>query len=186
MKIPQKAKRVFKGVIFEVYQWQQPMYDGSTATFEALKRPSTLGILPIVDDGILIGYEEQPSQPPTLTLFGGRLEEGEEPLEGAKRELLEESGYTSNDWELYKTYEFEGKIEWTDYLYIARNCKKIAEPEFDGGEKIEIHKVSFEEFITKVTHEKFSINKDFLIDIFRIKEDPNHLEELRSTLWSTS
>ncbi len=38
MKIPPNAKRVFKGIIFDVYQWQQKMFDGSKETFEMLKR----------------------------------------------------------------------------------------------------------------------------------------------------
>src|SRR5215467_9321922 len=32
--IPEHAERVFQGKIFDVYQWPQKLYDGSTATFE--------------------------------------------------------------------------------------------------------------------------------------------------------
>jgi len=33
MKIPKDAKLVFKGKIFDVYQWQQKVYDGTTVTY---------------------------------------------------------------------------------------------------------------------------------------------------------
>lgn len=34
MKIPSTAKRVFKGIIFDVYRWEQEMFDETTSTFE--------------------------------------------------------------------------------------------------------------------------------------------------------
>lgn len=37
--IPENAKLVFKGKIFDTYQWEQEMYDGSRVTFEKIKRP---------------------------------------------------------------------------------------------------------------------------------------------------
>lgn len=37
MKLPPQAKKVFTGQIFDVYQWEQEMYDGSFETFEMLK-----------------------------------------------------------------------------------------------------------------------------------------------------
>ena len=32
--IPENAKKVFTGQVFDVYQWEQEMFDGSKATFE--------------------------------------------------------------------------------------------------------------------------------------------------------
>jgi hypothetical protein len=48
--IPKQAQRVFKGQIFDVYQWPQKLFDGSTQTFEMLKRPDTLTVLAIKND----------------------------------------------------------------------------------------------------------------------------------------
>src|SRR3990172_7810637 len=128
MKIPKEAKRVFEGIIFDVYHWEQKMFDGSTETFEALKRPNTIQILPVQDGKILLAYEEQPNREATYTFFGGRVEKGEDSIKAAKRELLEETGLESSDWELYKVYDIESKIEWQGYLYFARDCKKVSEP----------------------------------------------------------
>ena len=40
--IPPEADRVFRGEIYEVYQWPQKMPDGSVETFEMLRRPDTV------------------------------------------------------------------------------------------------------------------------------------------------
>lgn len=53
MKIPEDAKLVFKGVIFDVYQWEQEMFDGTYETFEAIKRVGTVQIIPTIGDKAL-------------------------------------------------------------------------------------------------------------------------------------
>lgn len=185
MKIPEKAKRVFKGVIFDVYQWEQEMYDGSTATFEMLKRPDTVLVIPTIDDKILITDQEQPDKKPFYSLFGGRLDEGEEPMNGAKRELLEESGMVSEDWELWKTYEPFSKMDWQVYMYIARNCKKVAEQKLDPGERITIRQVDIHQFIEMVTSEKFW-GGEFALDILKMEKDKKALGEFKNTLFPHS
>ena len=96
--IPENAKRVFKGIIFDVYQWEQELYNGSKAVFEKLKRPDTVIILPVLPDGrIILIEEEQPGSDLVIGIPGGRIDEGEEVLEAVKRELLEETGYEAEN-----------------------------------------------------------------------------------------
>lgn len=181
-KIPPDAKRVFKGKIFDVYQWEQKMFDGSTETFEMIKRPNTLQIIPIVGDKIIMAEEEQPNKSPFLSLLGGREEEGEEPKESAKRELLEESGLESDDWELFRSYNPYGKLDWTIYLLIARNCKKVTGQKLDAGEKITLLEVSFEEFLEKIQDERFW-GAEIANDIYRLSHDPKKLQEFKKKLF---
>lgn len=183
MKLPSAAKKVFQGKIFSVYQWEQELYDGTTATFEMLKRPGTIQIIPTAEDQIFVSYEEQPTKPRSFSLLGGRQEPDEDPLVTAKRELLEEAGLESDDWELIKTYEYSGKIEWPMYLYIARNCKQTGEQKLDPGEKIEVKKVSFEEFLQIASSETFW-NQIFANDMLRMKLDKEKLEEFKKRLFS--
>lgn len=182
MKIPSESKRVFKGIIFDVYQWEQEMFDGQKATFEMLKRPNSVEVIVTQGDNILVAHESQPTKKDYYALLGGRGDEEEEPLAAAKRELLEESGLESVDWELYKVYEPVHKIDHQVYIYIARNCKKVADPELDGGEKIELEAVDFAKFISIVESDKFWGN-NFVIDILRMKLEPEKLEEFRKKLF---
>ncbi|MEI7603954.1 MAG: hypothetical protein WCJ19_02970 [bacterium] len=47
--IPEDAVKVFSGVIFDVYQWQQLQFDGTYATFEKIKRNDVALVIPIMD-----------------------------------------------------------------------------------------------------------------------------------------
>lgn len=162
MKIPNQAKRVFKGIIFDVYQWEQKMFDGSTAIFESIKRPNTILVIPTSNSKIFISEEEQPEKQKYLTLLGGRQEPDEEPLECAKRELLEEAGLKSEDWELYKIIEPSGKFDWKIYIYLARDCQKIAPPNLDPGEKIEVKQLGFDEFIETMCNQGGEVSLELL------------------------
>lgn len=181
MKIPEHAKRVFQGSIFDLYQWEQPMFDGSTVIFESIKRPGTILVIPTQDQKIFIADEEQPGKPQYLTLLGGRQEANEQPLESAKRELLEESGLTSTDWELYKVLESSGKFDWQIYLYLARNCQKTTEPALDPGEKITVKAVSFNQFIEIMCNGGGEVALEFL----KMKVNrPAEISELEKKLFS--
>lgn len=183
MKIPPQAEKVFTGVIFDTYQWEQEMYDGSKATFEMVKRPATAIIIPTQGDQILISEQEQPTKSLSFSLIAGRGEESEESLQTAKRELLEEVGYTSEDWELYLSQNEQHKIDHEVTYFIARNCKKTGDTSWDNGEKIYPLWVGFEEFLQIVEHANFW-GKEFADHLFRLKQDPEKLEVFRKKLFS--
>ena len=79
--MPENAKLVFKGVLFDVYQWEQTMFDGSVETFEKLRRPNTSAVVASVGGKILMQREEQPDSGQFLSIPGGRCDEGESLLE---------------------------------------------------------------------------------------------------------
>jgi len=183
-KMPQNAKRVFKGRIFEVWQWEQKMFDGSVEVFEKLKRPNTAQVIPVVGDKILIQIEEQPQRKQSFpSIPGGRFDEGEEPLQAAKRELLEETGYVSSDWILWKEVDPLFKIEWTVYTFIARNCIFEKEAETDAGEKIETRLVRFEEFMKIATEDPSFYSPEIVPDLLRLQFNPEKKEEFRKLLF---
>ncbi len=109
------------------------------------------------------------------------MDAGEEPEQAVRRELLEEAGMESDTWELYKTYEPVHKIDWKVYTFIARNCRKVAEQKLDAGEKIEVQKVSFEEFIDIILSDRYW-GTELALDIYRMKEK-RKLEEFREILF---
>jgi len=182
MIIPPQAKLAFKGQIFDVYQWEQKMYDGSTEVFEAIKRPGTVQVIPVKGDKILLAYEEQPGRGRRLSFFGGRMEQDEAPLATAMRELLEETGMESTSWDLHKEYKSGGKIDWPFFVYIARDIKKVAEPKLDIGEKIDIREYTFDEFVEVVSSEEY-VDQQIGGEIYRLKQDKEKLAEFKNRLF---
>jgi ADP-ribose pyrophosphatase len=177
--IPDHAKRVFKGVLFDTYQWEQEMYDGRKATFEKLKRPDTVSIFPVLPNGrILLIEDEQPGSIPYNGPAGGRVDEGEDILSAAKRELLEETGYEAEEYILWEAKHPVQKIDWVIYTFIAKGLKKVADAHLDGGEKIKIKEVTFDEFVDLVTDSQNDFDKEIIQKFFEAKLNPKKMEEL--------
>ncbi len=151
MKIPDNAEKVFTGEIFDIYQWEQGLFDGSKATFERIKRPDTVLVIATSSDKIILINDTQPDREGIDRLPGGRCDKGEDSLTAAKRELLEETGYSSDTWEPFRSYEPVDKMDWNIHIYIAKGCIKSAEPTPDPGEKIELRPTNFEGFYDTMT-----------------------------------
>ncbi len=181
MTIPEQAKKVFEGIIFDVYQWEQERYDGSTATWEMLKRAPGANVIATVGDKILVVEEEQPVRGKFLGLAGGQIEPGEEPLDAAKREFLEETGMASENWTLFRTIDPSSKIDWEVYTYLAKDCKRIKDAHPEPGEKISVKEVSFDEFVDFVMEDDFRI-LSLKIEVMKRKIDGT-LDELEKEIF---
>lgn len=154
--IPENATRVFEGKIFDVYQWEQQLYDGSYATFEMLRRPDTAFVIAVDGDHIIALDEEQPDGVTRQnSMPAGRIEPTDaSPLDGAKRELEEETGLQFADWSLLEVQQPAIKLEWFTYLYVATNKVGEIPTKHDPGEKIVVKRITFDEFKKSKSAEK--------------------------------
>lgn len=172
--IPSHAKKMFKGVVFEVYQWEQELFDGTTRTYEKVKRDDTVVIVPsLLDKRLVFLHDEQSGREPILTFPAGRMDlEGEQdPLLTAKRELLEETGYTSDEWSLWKAYQPATKIDWALYIFVAKHCRKVAEQSLEPSERIRVDLVSLDDVIALVHDPRF-VSDDIKVELVEAKYDP--------------
>ncbi|MEI7709512.1 MAG: NUDIX hydrolase [bacterium] len=167
--------------MFDTYQWEQDMYDGTKKTFEKLIRPDTVSIFPVMNDGkILLIEEEQPgSNSVYLGPSGGRVDEGEDILEAAQRELLEETGCEAQEFILLDAHHPTTKIDWVVYTFIAKGIKKVADAHLDGGEKIKLSPVTFNELVGMIIGHPTAFDKEIVVKFFEAKLDPKKMEELK-------
>lgn len=180
-EIPKHAKKMFDGVIFDIWQWEQELYDGSSATFEKIRRPDTVNVLPVTKKGeIVLTRQEQPLHEPFIGAPGGMVDPGEDVFTAAKREMLEESGYESDDWELLQASQLSSVMDWASYTFVAREAKKVAGLKLDAGEKIELMKVSFDEFVAITAQDNYR-DFDIAMMVYRIQAN-GKLEELREKI----
>jgi len=153
----------------------------STATFEKLKRPDTVVVFPVLDDGrIILTEQEQPGRTGGfIGAAGGRVDPGEDTLAAAKRELLEETGYTAENFILWDAQQPTTKIDWAVFSLVAKGLKKVSDLELDAGERIKLKPVTFDEFLDIATTMYFA-EKEIVIKIMEAKLDPKKMESLRA------
>ena len=183
--IPKHAKQVFKGTVFDIYQWKQKMFDNSTHIFERAKKFNGVGVIATVGNKIVILKQKQPAIKEWFySVAGGYLDKpGESPKAGALRELLEETGMKPEKIKLWKEFSHGGRVTSTTYFYIAQNCKKIAAQNLDSGEKIEIKLISFEQFLKLSDDPNFS-NRDLIIEILKARLSKKAKEDFRKLIFN--
>jgi 8-oxo-dGTP pyrophosphatase MutT (NUDIX family) len=144
--VPDEATLAFKGMIFDTYQWPQALFDGSSHTFEMLKRPDTVTAICVVEGEILVIDDEQPYLGSRRSFPGGRVDETDASIEAAaQREVLEETGYSFQNWRLVKVSQPYRKMEWFVYVFLAWDVAGQQPAKLDAGERITVQSLSFDE-----------------------------------------
>ena len=178
--LPDHAKKVFSGILFDVYQWEQELFDGSTATFEKLKRPDSAFVVPVLENGnLLIAEDVQPGRDTVLTFPGGQIDAGEDPEAGVLRELLEETGHAATSIEFWKANNAFSKVDWAVYVFIARGVHWVQDVVQDPGEHITIKEITFDDLFTLPDDPRFQS-----VEILRELIEGRYDEEKRAALYN--
>lgn len=94
----------------------------------------------------------------TIAIVGGYINEGENPLNAAKRELLEETGYESSDWVSLGSYLVDpNRGIATGNLFLARGVRYVTPRNADDLEDQELLFLSREEVETALEQGEFKI-----------------------------
>jgi 8-oxo-dGTP pyrophosphatase MutT (NUDIX family) len=140
---PVDERTVFDGRIFRVTVERFRFADGEVAEREIVRHGGAVGM--VVHDDTDLYLVRQPREaaddPDFLEIPAGRLDqEGESPLEAARRELAEEIGKAAARWEPIRTYVSSvGMSDEAVHLFHATGLAD-ASAEVDENERIEIVK----------------------------------------------
>ena len=81
----------------------------------------------------------------------------EDAFEAAKRELIEETGYSSDEWKHLLTLPSNATIaDNYAYLYVARNCKRVSDQDLDETEFLNVSTHSADEIETMIASGEFA------------------------------
>jgi ADP-ribose pyrophosphatase len=179
--IPSHSKLVFEGRRIGIYQWNQKMFDGSIAIFEGIKYQSNAGVIAVTSHKtILLQREEQPNLGKFINIPGGGIDEGEDILSAVKREMLEESGYVSDNWKFLFSKLHWDKSDSAGYYFIARDIYKIQDNKLDIGEKVEVFEATWSEFVEIVCSDEFR-DRDIKMLVLQAYKN-NTLEDLKNQI----
>lgn len=103
--------------------------------------PDYINVVAVTEDERFICFRQVKYgiQGDTLAVVGGYIEEGEDPLAAAKRELLEETGYEAPDWIPLGSYLVDpNRGIATGHLFLARGAHYVTPRDADDLEEQEL------------------------------------------------
>lgn len=146
-----KDKKVYETPIFSLNEKEVlPDESDDPALFYVINAPEWINILALTAEKeiVLVEQYRHGIHESTLEIPGGMVDEDENPMEAAKRELLEETGYSSSQWKMMgKTSSNPAIMSNFTHLYLAENCIKTDEISLDGHEDIKVHVLPLKKFL---------------------------------------
>ncbi len=134
------SQELFKGHLLHAFRDTVALPDGKQATREYVVHSGAVMVIPLLDDGRVV-LERQFRYPVGRVMVefpAGKLEPGEDPLNCARRELLEETGYSAGEWAraglLHPVISYS--TEFID-IWFARGLV-AGERRLDEGEFLEV------------------------------------------------
>jgi ADP-ribose pyrophosphatase len=141
---------------FRVETVERTMANGATVQREVVRHPGAVTILPLVDaDHVCLIRNYRMAVARTLIeLPAGTLEPGEDPLDTARRELIEETGYRAARLDLLHTFFLSpGILDEHMYLYLASDLT-AGDAQREACEEIENLVVPWQQAIAWVMQRK--------------------------------
>lgn len=144
---PDESRTVYDGKLLDVTLERWGEHER-----EIVEHPGAVAIVAVDDEGMvaLVRQRREAARTKLLELPAGTLEDGERPLESARRELEEETGLTGGNWrELAAFYTTPGFCRERMHLFVAEGVQRgAASPEDD--EKLELVRWRIDELDAKL------------------------------------
>jgi ADP-ribose pyrophosphatase len=129
------------------YDWMENPRNGEVVKATVLEAPDWVNVVALTPEGKLVVVRQYRFGLGKMTteIPAGIVEKGEESQMAAARELVEETGYTSTDWEyLGWSAPNPAFLENRCHHWLARGAVQTCSPELDLGEDLAAAEISLE------------------------------------------
>lgn len=126
--------------------------DGRRTVWDVMTNGPAVGLVALTPAGRVVCVRQFRPGPGAvlIELPGGMVDPGEDPLHCAGRELLEETGYRTNELALVGRTWHAGFSTQQRFAVVARNCVRIADPVLNEDEFCEPVELTMRQFISHV------------------------------------
>ena len=148
----QESKPIYHNPFIEVVEDRVIRPDGQPGIYGTVAMKPGVAVLPVDEDGMAYLTREfrYAIGRDSIEVAGGGIDEGESPLEAARREAREELGVEASEWiDLGRIDPFTAVVRSPAHLFLARGLS-FSPPERDGTEVMETLKVPFDEAVRLV------------------------------------
>lgn len=156
-----KREEMFRGRAFEVQRLALRLPDGRVRPFDLVHHNPSISVIPVTADGKLLFVRQYRvgAKADLLELPAGVMETGEDPLEGARRELREETGMDAGELlRLGQAYLAPGYCDELMYFFLARQL--VSAPlEQDDDEFLHLEALPIAEAYARARRGEFSDSK---------------------------
>ena len=152
------SKTVYRGRLLHVLEDTVRLPDGRTTVREYIRHPGAVMMVPLLDDRtvILVRQFRYPVGRHLIEIPAGKMEPGEEPLDTARRELIEECGYEAKTWRHLTTiHPCIGYSDERIELFLARDLTHVGHA-LDDEEFLEVVPMPLDEALAWVKQGKIT------------------------------
>lgn len=147
-----KSTEIFSGHILKVYKDEISIEGGGNSTREVVRHKGATAVIAVDEKGEAFFVEQfrYPIGRPLFEAPAGKIDDGETPLECAKRELLEECGVEAKKWtELGPMLSSPGFCDEVIHLFFAEELS-VSNPDPDEDEFLDIIKLPLSEVLSRL------------------------------------